>query len=629
MADLEKLVLTIEARTAQYEKALKKIEHNTGQFARSSDRHFKKVGRAMDGLERRMKRFASRTGTLLVGAIVAKGISELTQGIDEVLDDLDRIGKTADKIGQTTDALQELRYAGKLTGVETRAMDVALQRWSRRLAQAASGSGELAKTLEHYGVSVRDSEGRMRSNIDVLNDYADVINRAESDQERLRLAFVAFDTEGAAMVNTLRNGSEGLSAMREEARELGVVIGEDLVRDAEILNDEYTRVMSSLGAKWKTFVVNVARGAAAIADSFRSIDQQGDITLENRLRDISLARLNNENAILAVRNTDPSVFGKSRAQLDSLIEYHKKIDQQLADEERQIMDTLAARREAASVPPVEFLDAPGGNGEGATRRSTARDEAARASQREADQIKAVIAALAQEYDQLGMTADAQELYNHLNQAGVTLESEHGRVIEHAVNALQRKRREIDLIEQAHERLDERIDTLTDSLEHMAESGLDAFLDWATGAESFGDAVGSLAIQLGKAAAQAALFGSGPFGGGGGGALGPILSALAGGLGSLFGGGGGDPWAGLREFGGTVLPGQMYKVGEKGVEAFIPTHAGRIEPHHKTKDMMGGQSGGGVVVHMTVNATDARSFQKSQGQIAADLARAVSRGQRNL
>src|SRR5690606_1903506 len=55
--------------------------------------------------------------------------------------------------------------------------------------------------------------------------------------DRLRLAFQMFDTDGAAMLNMLQNGSAGINRLREEARNLGIVLSEDAVRGAQAFKE--------------------------------------------------------------------------------------------------------------------------------------------------------------------------------------------------------------------------------------------------------------------------------------------------------------------------------------------------------------------------------------------------------
>lgn len=71
-------------------------------------------------------------------------------------------------------------------------------------------------------------------------------------------------------------------------------------------------------------------------------------------------------------------------------------------------------------------------------------------------------------------------------------------------------------------------------------------------------------------------------------------------------------------GGTGL------MGEAGPEAILPLARG-------ADGKLGVRGGGGRAVQVTVNVStpDAASFQRSRGQIAASLLRAIERGQRNL
>lgn len=66
------------------------------------------------------------------------------------------------------------------------------------------------------------------------------------------------------------------------------------------------------------------------------------------------------------------------------------------------------------------------------------------------------------------------------------------------------------------------------------------------------------------------------------------------------------------------------MGEAGPEAIMPLERG-------ADGKLGVRSSGGGAVHITMNIStpDAQSFQRSRSQIAAQLSRAVSRGQRNL
>jgi hypothetical protein len=100
----------------------------------------------------------------------------------------------------------------------------------------------------------------------------------------------------------------------------------------------------------------------------------------------------------------------------------------------------------------------------------------------------------------------------------------------------------------------------------------------------------------------------------------IEKVVDGPLSTLVGAVVGASFAGARADGGPVLPGGVYLVGERGPELFTPATAGAVEP----------ASGGVVTVNFNFPAgADASALQRSQGQIATLVARAVARGRQRL
>jgi lambda family phage tail tape measure protein len=73
-----------------------------------------------------------------------------------------------------------------------------------------------------------------------------------------------------------------------------------------------------------------------------------------------------------------------------------------------------------------------------------------------------------------------------------------------------------------------------------------------------------------------------------------------------------------------MDGQMGLMGEAGSEAILPLKRG-------ADGSLGVASSGGGTVNVVFNVTasDAQSFRKSEGQIAAMLTRTVGRGRRGL
>jgi hypothetical protein len=101
-------------------------------------------------------------GGALIGVTTVGGLAAL---VDRSISAADAIGKTADKIGVGVEALQELRFAAKASGVEQQTLDMALQRFTRRAAEAAQGTGEAKDSLAQMGIALRDQSGNLRRSL--------------------------------------------------------------------------------------------------------------------------------------------------------------------------------------------------------------------------------------------------------------------------------------------------------------------------------------------------------------------------------------------------------------------------------------------------------------------------------
>lgn len=155
----------------------------------------------------------------------------------------DQLAKTADRLGIGIESLQRLRYAADLSGVSTQTFDMALQRFTRRAAEAADGTGVAKDAFKGLGIQLKDAEGNLRPTEDLMADVADKMAMIEDPAKRVRLAFTLFDSEGVKMVNMLKNGGKAIRDAGTEADRLGLIT-EEQARAAEEFNDNLARLMT-------------------------------------------------------------------------------------------------------------------------------------------------------------------------------------------------------------------------------------------------------------------------------------------------------------------------------------------------------------------------------------------------
>ena len=239
------------------------MAENTKIIISAVDKTKKGFGSVASGLKKVTGAvFSMRTA--LVGVAGAAGFGLL---VKSSLSATDSLAKTASKIGTTTEALSALRYAADITGVATTTMDMALQRFTRRTAEAAKGTGEAKGALQTLGISARELVNMpLDQRMLVL---ADAFSKQTNESEKLALAFKLFDSEGAALVNTLGLGREGLTELLGEARALGVVMSSDAAQGVEDANDALTKLKSLFKGVTDQTVARLAPAIETLATFFK------------------------------------------------------------------------------------------------------------------------------------------------------------------------------------------------------------------------------------------------------------------------------------------------------------------------------------------------------------------------
>lgn len=265
----EQLNIILAARDKEFTKAMDRSEKRVANFAKKSQKNLSATSASFAAL--------GRAVGPLVAALSARALVGALQNVVTTLDD---IGKTADRIGVTTDQLQELRAVAESAGVEQSVLDNSIEKLGKNLAEASIGIGTAKVALEQLNLSADNLIGLGLDG--AMDKIADAVNKVESPMERTALATQLFGRSGAPLLNLLREGSEGMAQMRQEARDLGIVIDEALVREAEDAQtqlDLMSRVinanLSSALISLAPLLVSAAEGIAAISTAIKNFGFQG------------------------------------------------------------------------------------------------------------------------------------------------------------------------------------------------------------------------------------------------------------------------------------------------------------------------------------------------------------------
>lgn len=195
---------------------------------------------------------------------------------------IDQLAKTSDRLGIATENLQALQFAAEQTGVETRTLEMGLQRMTRRISEAAQGSGEAKDAIKELGLSAQDL-ARMSPD-QQFSAIAGAMQGVAEQGDKVRLAMRLFDSEGVALINTLDGGKESLDAFAAEAERLGLNLTRVDAAAVEKANDAINRAQMMIRGQLQQAVVDLAPFIESISDQFTeagsNVDNFGDLALD-------------------------------------------------------------------------------------------------------------------------------------------------------------------------------------------------------------------------------------------------------------------------------------------------------------------------------------------------------------
>lgn len=575
------LVISVGASIRDLERQMKAAAKATEQAADEMEQKFKRANPS----------FAGDFGLgVLKGAIAGIAFDKITRGIIDANAEIAKFGETAKRAGLEVQRFQELRLAAVAEGIEAKKFDTGIQGLSEKLNEARQKENDLTALLDENNIKYKDRKGEIISTNDALALAADLINRAATEQDKIKIA-EAFGLP-KDFVPLLEGGAAALSLLAQNAREAGSILDADVIAKAKQFDDAWNAAWASFGSNAKSAVIVAAQGLATlVADAQKFVQTSklfapinagamvGDIFRKAGEADQNRELIRAKGFAGIGASSEPlAVDVKKRTKTSSLFPEKKGAKDAKSDEEQaqarleKYIETLMRQN---SVLDAEIATFGKSNAEKRAAVELAKAQVDLAKLDETERQK-IIASLTKE-----------------------------------IELSEKKRTTLKSLKDAQ-------DGLRDAQKFFGDAAVDALEDLIVRGAKAEDVVKNLAAALAKAALQAALMGSGPLAG----IFGTkgVDGATGGLFGAIFG----------KATGGSVNPGQVYKVGERGPETFVPTTPGKIIPNGRGGgsndnrvfqiDARGAQVGVAEQIVQALRAYDAQMPNKVMATIAQKRSR---------
>ena len=548
----------IGANARGFHDAMTRVRGDTKATAKNAQREFSDLSA---GLNRSM--------SLVTGALAGLGIGLSIQGVKQIVADIGNIETAAKRAGMTIKSFQQMKYVAETNRIEVDAMADAFRELNLRANEyAQTGKGSGAEAFAQLGMSPEEVKQRLKDPADFMLEIIDRTRRLKDTAAGIRIFDEIMGGQGGEQfVSLIEQGRDKLTETIKEGEELGRVLSDDVVQAAADVDKAFVDITNTVSTSLKAAIVSAALQLRYFLDLFNTVENRSLDTLTKQ-RDEKQRALNMKTGDYRGAFLPPKEqIEKELAEIDAQIKAHK-------DKQK-----LPNQPDDSILPPVTPYILPEDKKKktGGSRSVKTTD-----AEREKKAIDDLIASLEEELALVGLSDEARDKEIALRKAGASATDAQRNQITALIEARYQEQKAVEAVE---EQLRRNADAALD-LADISMNMIDTIID---GSFSAKEALAGLLRQM----AQALLMGQGPlanlFG----------ISPQSSGLGGLFG----MMFGGARAAGGSVTPGNLYRVNEKGEEFFSPGTHGRIIPHD-------GAGGGGAFSFAPVYQIDARGADQA-------------------
>ncbi len=225
MADLAKLIISLEAQTSRFQSDLDKANGKLDRFERKATSSVNAVRNA----------FKNALGGIVAGI----GVGGVFRILDAAIDNADKLGDMVEQTGIASDQLQALGNIAKQSGSDLDSVASAVAKFNKNISEGAGSNTEKlndqALAFQALGVSIDDLKSKNTAQL--LDQVAKKLSTFRDDANKTAIEMALFGKSGAELTPTLNAlGKEGLDPATKRLRDMNALIGEDAIASAQQFN---------------------------------------------------------------------------------------------------------------------------------------------------------------------------------------------------------------------------------------------------------------------------------------------------------------------------------------------------------------------------------------------------------
>lgn len=138
----------------------------------------------------------------------------------------------SEKTGISVETLSTLKYAAQQTHTDIDGLAIGLKKMSATMLAAGQGNQKAVAAFESLGVSVKNSDGSLKSENEVMLEVATAFSKMQNGAEKSALAVQIFGKSGIDLIPFLNKGADGIGALEAKAKSMGLQVSGETARNA-------------------------------------------------------------------------------------------------------------------------------------------------------------------------------------------------------------------------------------------------------------------------------------------------------------------------------------------------------------------------------------------------------------
>lgn len=222
---------------------IKKIADNLGITEKEAKKLNAQIGKLSKDLGGKLKGACVAVGAGLSAVVATAGVL-----VNKTMEAGDRIDKMSQKIGLSRDSFQKWDYIMSQSGTDIEKMQVGMKTMSQQMVASTKQGSEAQKMFQRLGVSVKDSNGKFKSQEQAFEEVIRAFQKMPDGIEKANMAQKLFGKTGSDL-RPLLNGVRGdVDELSKKFVDLGLGMSDDAINASVKLKDTIDTVQRAFSA---------------------------------------------------------------------------------------------------------------------------------------------------------------------------------------------------------------------------------------------------------------------------------------------------------------------------------------------------------------------------------------------